>query len=213
MSELAVVNKKQKPLEKFKLQKLKQLSMLEPLPNAFGGSLLTGRRKERRPLTTKKAIHLIIKGDISVSGSLVAKRNWIKKEVQRLSEKFFIKVYDEPGIERNHIHFTIKISSVENYKKFIKALTGRLAQVLKIKFLFRPFTKLVEWGRHFKRTLGYVRQNTEAAVGIRPYKPRTKYKPRCKSASSVSIACLAQPIHLGSSKINGRGDNKCLFQK
>ncbi len=88
--------------------------MLEPIPKAFGGSLLNAKRKEKRPLTTKKAIHLIIKGDISISGSLVRKRNWIKSEVKRLAEKFFIKVYDEPGIERNHIHFTIKISSVEN---------------------------------------------------------------------------------------------------
>lgn len=167
MSELVILNKKPRLLKKFK-----QLSMFEPVPTAFGGSLLKGKRKEKRPLTTKKALHLIIKGDISVSGSLVIKRNWIKKEVKRLAEKFFIIVYDKPGIERTHIHFTIKISSVENYKKFIKALTGRLAQVLKIKFLFRPFTKIVEWGKHFKRTLSYVRQNTEEALGIRPYKPR-----------------------------------------
>ncbi len=172
MSELVVRTRKQTTFEKFKALKFKQLSMLEPIPKAFGGSLLNGKRKEKRPLTTKKALHLVIKGDISSSGSLVIKRNWIKKEVKRLAEKFFIKVYDEPGIEKNHIHFTIKISTIENYKKFIKALTGRLVQVLKIKFLFRPFTRIVEWGRHFKRTVNYVRQNAEEALEIRPYKPR-----------------------------------------
>ena len=155
------------------MRKLKQLSIFRPVPTEFGGSLLIGKRKTKRTLTTKKAIHLIIKGDVSVSGSLVKKKNWINKEIERLSEKFNIKVYDH-GTCRNHIHFTIKISLVENYKKFIKALTGRLVQVLKIKFLLRPYTKILEWGRHFKRAMGYVLQNKEEALGIRPYKRRAR---------------------------------------
>ncbi len=156
------------------MKKLKQLSMFKPAPMEFGGSLLKGKRKSKRTLTTKKPIHLILKGDVSQSGSLVVKRNWINKEVKRLADKFFIKIYEEPGICRNHIHFTIKISTTENYKKFIRALSGRLAQVLKIKFLYRPYTKILEWGRHFKRAMGYVLQNKEEALGIRPYKPRNK---------------------------------------
>ena len=153
----------------------KQLSFLETPSRELGGSLLKGKRKSKRTLTTKKPIHLILKGDVSQSGSLVAKRSWIDKEIERLSEKFNIKVYDH-GTCRNHIHFTIKISTTENYKKFIRALSGRLAQVLKIKFLYRPYTKILEWGRHFKRAMGYVLQNKEEALGIRPYKPRLKKK-------------------------------------
>ena len=94
---------------------------------------------------------------------------------------FFIKIYEEPGICRNHIHFTIKISTTENYKKFIRALSGRLAQVLKVKFLYRPYTKILEWGRHFKRAMGYVLQNKEEALGIKPYKARYKKGKKVKT--------------------------------
>ena len=166
-------------------RKQKQLSFFKPISNEFGGSLLEGKRKSKRTLTTRKAIHLVLKGDTSESGSLVHKRNWINEEIERLVKKFYIQIYDDPGICSNHIHFTIRISSIENYKKFIRALTGRLAQVLKIKFLYRPYTKLVEWGRHFKRAMGYVLQNKEEALGIRPYKSR-KYKTKIKTKPSAS---------------------------
>lgn len=185
MSELAVLNKKRKPLKSFK-----QLSMFEPISPQFGGSLLIGKRKSKRPMTTKKALHLIIKGDISVSGSLVVKRNWINKEAKKLAKKFSIIIYGDPGIERNHIHFTIKISSIENYKKFIRALTGRLAQVLKIKFIYRPFTKIIEWGRQFETTIGYCLQNKEEALGVRPYNPRHKRRsiPKVKQRPAPHVA-------------------------
>lgn len=56
-AELVVINKKQNQLKTFK-----QLSMFESIPMSFGGRLLKGKRKEKRTLTTKKAMHLILKG-------------------------------------------------------------------------------------------------------------------------------------------------------
>lgn len=158
------------------LRKPKQLSFFKSPPVEFGGSLLVGKRKSKRILTTKQPIHMILKGDVSLSGSLLKHKNWIDKEIKRLAEKFTIKIYDY-GVCSNHIHFGLKISSIENYKKFIKALSGRLAQKLKIKFLLRPFTKILSWGRQFQRVLSYIVQNKEEALGIRSYKPRVKSKP------------------------------------
>lgn len=171
MAELTAANKIQNQLKSFK-----QLSMFEPIPMAFGGSLLRGKRKSKRTLTTKKAMHLIMKGDVSFSGPLMLKSKWIVEETKRLAKKFCIQIYGELGIEVDHMHMIIKISSVENYKKFIKALTGRMAQVLKFKFIYRPFTKIVEWGRQFKWVINYCLQNKEEAFGIRTYKPRHKRK-------------------------------------
>ena len=155
------------------LRKQKQLSFFKPPPIDFGGSLLVGKRKAKRSLTTKQPIYMILKGDIFLSGSLLKQERWIDKEIKRLAEKFTIKLYDY-GICSNHIHFGLRISSAENYKKFIRALTGRLAQVLKIKFFLRPFTKILSWGRQFQRVLSYIVQNKEEALGIRPYRPRVK---------------------------------------
>lgn len=121
---------------------------------------------------------MILKGDINLSGSLLKHKNFIDSEIKRLAKKFFIKIYDY-GVCSNHIHFGIKISSVDNYKKFIKAISGRLAQVLKIKFLLRPFTKILHWGRQFERVLSYIIQNKEEALGVRPYLPRkNRYRNR-----------------------------------
>lgn len=171
MTELVIQNKKRKPLKRFK-----QLAMFEPIPMMFGGSLLVGKRKSKRTLATKKPMHLILKGDISFSGPLTLKSSWINKEVKRLAKKFSIQIYGVLGVEIDHIHFAIKASTVENYKRFIKAITGRIAQVLKFKFIYRPYTQIVEWGRHLKTTMGYCLQNKEEALGLRLYKPRTKRK-------------------------------------
>lgn len=155
------------------MRKEKQLSLLAPPALEFGGSLLVNKRKSERILALKKPVHLTLKGDIRNSGSLLHKTKYIKEQIEKWSYKFDIKVYDF-SINSNHIHFCAKISSRDNYKKFIKALTGRLAQVLKFKFIVRPFTKIISWGRQFKRLLEYIVQNHEEATGKRLYKPRIK---------------------------------------
>ncbi len=114
---------------------------------------------------------MILKGDINVSGSLLNHESFIDKEIKRLAEKFFIKVYGY-GTASNHIHFNMQISTIENYKKFIRALSGILAKKLKIKFFLRPYTKILTWGRQFRRVLQYIIQNKEEAKGQRPYKER-----------------------------------------
>ena len=58
----------------------------------FGGSLLLNKRKSKRTLTTKKPIHMILKGDINISGSLLKYEKWIDKEIKYWAEKFFIKI-------------------------------------------------------------------------------------------------------------------------
>ncbi len=155
----------------------KQFSFFKPPPLEFGSSLLEGKRKLKRTLTTKLPIHMILKGDINISGSLLKHEKWIDKEIKHWAEKFFIKIFDY-GPCSNHIHFNMQISSIENYKKFIRALTSRLAQKLKIKFFLRPYTKILTWGRQFERVLAYIIQNKEEAKGQRPYKPRKARKPR-----------------------------------
>lgn len=156
-----------KPIQK----RQKQLSLFRPIAMEFGGSLQIGRRKSKRTLTTKKPIHMTIKGDPKNSGPLMKHEKVINQEIKRWASKFAIRVYDF-GIEKNHIHFAMKISSRENYNKFIRALTSRIAQLLKFKFTLRPFTKILEWGKQFKNVLKYTIQNKEEALGIRPYKIR-----------------------------------------
>lgn len=149
----------------------KQLSFLTPHSLEFGGSLLLNKRKSQRILAFKKPIHLVLKGDIKKSGSLLKHRKTITDQIEKWANKFSIEIYNF-AVEFNHIHFSAKLSSRENYNKFIKALTGRLAQLINFKFILRPYTKIVNWGCHFKNLFNYVTQNHEEATGQRPYKPR-----------------------------------------
>lgn len=162
------------------LKNPRQLSFLAPHSLEFGGSLILNKRKSQRVLAFKKPIHLILKGDTKKSGSLLKHRKTIKEQIEKWANKFSIEIYNF-AVEFNHIHFSAKLSSRDNYNKFIKALTGRLAQLIKFKFLFRPYTKIVNWGRHFKNLLSYVIQNREEATGQRPRKPR-KRKARLSTA-------------------------------
>ena len=40
---------------------------------------------------------------------------------------------------------------------------------------FRPFSRVVNWGRDFKQCLKYLRQNTLEAFGFIPYRPRENF--------------------------------------
>lgn len=153
--------------------KYKQLSFLSTPKLEFGGSLLLNRRKTARILATKKPIHLVLKGDVKQSGSLRKKERQIEFEIQKWALKFDIKLY-RFSINSDHIHLNIKIGSKESYRKFIKAVTGRIAQITKIKFIFRPYTKIMSWGREFRSFINYTIQNEEEAMGLRAFTQRKK---------------------------------------
>ena len=40
---------------------------------------------------------------------------------------------------------------------------------------FRPFSRIVNWGRDFKTCVQYLKQNVLEAMGFTPYKPRKNY--------------------------------------
>lgn len=114
---------------------------------------------------------MVLKIDNLTYGNLRKHKKTIDQQIHQWAKKFGIKTYNH-SVQMDHVHFNMLISSIENYKKFIRALTGRLAQLLKVKFRYRPFTKLVRWGRQFKNLVNYLIQNEEEVTGKRPYKPR-----------------------------------------
>ena len=40
---------------------------------------------------------------------------------------------------------------------------------------FRPFSRIVNWGRDFKNCVQYLKKNVLEALGFVPYKPRKDY--------------------------------------
>jgi REP element-mobilizing transposase RayT len=150
---------------------MKQLKLFKPNNLSFGGELLLQKRKSARPLSVKAPIHLVLRGDISRSGSLLKYRRFIESELRKWSEHFNIKIYDQ-ALCSNHIHLCLKLTTLEGYRNFARVIAGRFAFKLKIKWMLRPFTRIVSWGRAFKALQKYILQNHEEAIGLRIYKPR-----------------------------------------
>jgi len=144
----------------------------------FGGSLLQGKRKSARPLSTKKPIHLILK----CSGKSVFNPSHRKLEnlIRHQANKYGIKIY-EVALNWSHVHLLIKLPSRDAYVAFIRTITSLIVSYLSktknnlketkhinLKGLFdlRPYTKILSWGKQFKTVVEYVELNTLEALGL-----------------------------------------------
>jgi hypothetical protein len=144
-------------------------------PREFGGVLLNGRRKSLRPLSLKEPMHLVLRANIKKSGSLLKHRGAIIRTIDKFNKRFKVKDYQK-AIVANHLHLLIQFSSREEYKAWVRSVTGQLAQKLSINWSLRPFTRIVTWGRDFKRVKDYIFQNRLEALGVIHYRPRVKPK-------------------------------------
>lgn len=185
----------------------RQLHLLKPEPRFFGGRLLYKRRKGRRPLSSKEAMHIVMrslwaKGPFSFRAA--ANHSAIEQLIKSVSQRYGVRVYRKT-IMSNHIHLVLLAGHRESYKAFIRLLTGQIASHVMMGlsfvefihqfkdqytesttngsitepqgvgqkfFQFRPFTRVLHWGRDFKTCCDYVLKNTLEALGFIPYQPR-----------------------------------------
>jgi putative transposase len=186
------------------MKKPKQLSMFKSEPRFFGGQLLHGRRRGRRPLSSKEPIHLVLRSLWAVGKhSLLRREN--KSEVEKIirifAHRFGVTVY-RLAIQGNHIHLIIRPMARRPYAAFIRAISGKIAShVMRGQsfkefkkqvggdgcqaltepcgkgqrfWQFRPFSRVIVWGRAFKEACAYVLKNNLEALGFIPYTPRGK---------------------------------------
>ncbi len=143
-----------------------------------GGSLLEGKRKGRRALSTKHAIHLVLKSDLK--GVFSPGNRRLEQLILNTAERFHVRIYSM-SLNWSHIHFVIKIKDRKDYNAFIRVLTSILA--LRIRkhtnltgkvFILRPFTRIVTWGRDFKIVLDYLIANQLESFGLLVRPKKTK---------------------------------------
>lgn len=162
-------------------------SFMKDYKKEFGGSLLLGKRKTKRPLSTKNPIHLVLK---SCEKNLFNPGNRsLEKLIHYEAAKFGIKIYDL-ALNWSHIHILFRLQNKTDYVKFIRSLTAILAikirkakPKLKTIFNLRPFTRIISWGRDFKKALNYQTLNQLESWGLiirtkkkKPAKKRLKKK-------------------------------------
>lgn len=150
----------------------------------FGGELLKkARNRTARPLSTQKAMHLVLRSSQATgdwSFRQPANRKIVDETLNKASKKYGIKVYRYVN-SGNHLHLIVKLTNRFTYRSFIRALTGTLAIKITKSNKFRrltqrfwdrrPFTRLLEWGRDYNRAVDYLLLNQLEAAGIFDYSP------------------------------------------
>src|SRR4051812_34636858 len=101
---------------------MKQLNLIPSsnFPKTFGGSLLVGKRKSRRPLSTRNPIHMVLKAKVKRTESLVRFQKLIDIEIKRLAQRFEIKIY-ERAVNHDHIHLVLTFKLRESLSHFNRA--------------------------------------------------------------------------------------------
>ncbi len=155
--------------------------------------MLEGKRKGRPALSTKHAIHLILKSNLT--GVFNPGNRSLEQLLRRTAEQFNLRIYST-ALNWSHIHCVIKIKDRKDYNAFIRVLTSKLS--LKIRkhknftgkvFSLPPFNRILSWGRDFKNVLSYLIVNQLESRGllVRPKKAKKKSKNGTKKKIS---ACL-----------------------
>ena len=140
-----------------------------------GGTLAIGKRKTKRPVVTKRPMHVVLR-TVEGAPNLIRYQTGIHEILTRHVNRFSVQTY-ERAICSNHIHLAVRSKTREGFLNFLRAICGRIAQLAKKSSQQKfwesiPYTRIVQWGRHFLRLLKYVRQNTLEADGRLAYQPR-----------------------------------------
>lgn len=135
-----------------------------------GGVSSVGKRKLRRPLATKKWMHLILKSDKAFGpfSMLRAKNNaFVSKLVVKKARQFRIELKDLVNMG-NHIHFQIRVSRREDFQNFLRSICALIARFVtgakKGKAFEKfwqalAFTRIVETGIELMGLEGYLLAN------------------------------------------------------
>lgn len=113
---------KTKQLEFANFQTIQERKHALQFKKGFGGELLTGRRKEKRPLSTAQPIHLVLKSN-SVKVFTPSNRS-LRNLIYRTASKYSIKIY-KLALNHNHIHIILKLKTKESYNHLSENLLQR----------------------------------------------------------------------------------------
>ena len=131
----------------------------------FGGSLLTSHPKIKRPLESKLPTHLVLRAERSAmrNPKYYLKVNQI---VRAACAKHGVKLYEYANVG-NHLHLLLKLQTRRSWAAFIRELTGRIAQLTKIKWVHRSFNRIVcGWKKAYRIVREYVELNRRDADGL-----------------------------------------------
>jgi REP element-mobilizing transposase RayT len=175
---------------------------------AFGGALLKGSHpKQKRPFRATLPLHIVLRSSRAVRAhSLLRFNASVEAILNEQSLRHHVRIFGAANAG-NHLHLLIQAPSRELLAGFLRAISGRIAQLIegnarerrreafdKNFWDARPFSRLVSWGRDFKNVARYIGINsTETALRemsseknrIRPSKFSDKALLRARERTNV----------------------------
>ena len=141
------------------------------MKNEFGGSLLYKKRKSKRPLDCKKATHLVLRLKDRLPSFFNPRSRKVRKLFFEVATKYEIRIY-QLILNHSHCHLVVKLPSRSGYVKFIREVTSKLVKyfsdavgiTLKHIFEWRPWTRVIGWGRDFVNIQNYMIKNQEKFI-------------------------------------------------
>ena len=183
---------------------MKQTTLLKEASPVFGGSLLKqSHAKSKRPMSTKRPIHLVLKSKMATgSRSMLSPRHESKVRdiIRRHALRCGLRVYHYAN-GGNHLHLVVRIHSRELFKRFLRVISGLIARAvlqaekssgqLKSGETFwqaRPFTRIASWGRDYLRLSKYMLLNNLEAIGF------ITHQPRGRGATTQRVEIITVPV-------------------
>jgi len=158
----------------------------------FGGRYLKNYNpKSKRPMDSKKALHVVLKSSRAVGGRSFDHDKFKAKIwdiISKHAAQKGIKIYSYAN-GGNHLHLLLRAKNRKEYSGFIRTITGLIARLvgatqrgrpLRKKFWdARPFSRTVNFSKkEFSAAKTYLLRNTFEAIGWMPYVSRDKHLPR-----------------------------------
>lgn len=182
---------------------MRQTSFFPRARRDHGGILSLHKRRSRRPLTTKQALHVTLRSDLATgSRSLLNHRHLVRSVIIKAQRLFHVRVY-EYAVCGNHLHCLIRGRSRTDLQNFFRVFAGHLAQQILAAWPLSPdeeqkqqstqrgcrknrrrfwalliYSRIVTWGREFNHVRRYIVQNTLEALCKIAYRPRKSSRTR-----------------------------------
>jgi REP element-mobilizing transposase RayT len=165
-----------------------------------GGSTGSGKRKEARPFTSRRPLHVILRSSQARGPwSLRRKENEaaVREVLGEGCKRFETKIY-ERAITGGHIHLLLRARRRELFANFLRFVSGQIAQrvtgACKGAPCLEGFWDEPIWSRvvtsepDFQKVAAYIRLNLLETMGLVPFKRRRSRKtPGRPLPSSVQL--------------------------
>lgn len=173
----------------------------------------SGRRKEARPFDPKQALHVTLRSQKARGDwSMLRKKhcNAIMELRLRLEKRWNVRVYRYANVG-NHLHLLMRAKRLKDWQGFIREFTGGIAILVtgarkgaalkRNKSLEVPesamrgfwdglvYTRIVTWGRDFRRVCEYIWLNIYEARGI-PIREKLKHGFKLLSITEDSLVAI-----------------------